>query len=196
MKRRWELPPFDANQLPKPAVYYEVRPFQPNIPLPAARINTAHLLREAKPDEMLQRLPPTWSQKLRYTSLKDQPSLLLEIHQRCRRAIEVAMEMACEDPDIVATQYCRGKDEMQYLLPINLTAPQECATNPECVVTLRITTVRLRSQVVACYEVNTLLPLDIAIGNARLVQFPKQKWLQSQDDDSVVDLCLFKARRM
>lgn len=177
---QFRLDPLPMGEMPPKPTYGGNR-FNPKLPLPEARIHTTHLLR----DGYLEKLRPLVPKHLRATCEeahktrgKRWQEFLVKLQMMLRRAIMTSLNMARKDPDLVALHFCRSRNEVQFLLPVNLSEPDRCFKVPEHVITVRL--VRLRGKdgmLEEMYEVTTLLPVYVARNNARLLGVPPQEWL-------------------
>lgn len=167
MERFLDLPPVPVQLKPRPAKYPPIQPFDAKIQLQVDRIDISHLLRDGKTDELLPRLPKTWQKD------PDQPEFLAQLKAHMLAAIVHTFE----EPRPVSS-FCRGLNEMQFLLPINLSEPEESSVTAEAAITVR--RVWLKGAEGPTYEVTTLLPLELARSNARLLGPVTESWLSGK----------------
>lgn len=178
--QQFHVEPLPMGDMP-PKPTYPLPRFNPKLPLPEARIHATHLLRDGHLDKLKLLVPKhlrATCEEAHKTRGKGWQEFLVELHTTLRRAIMTSLNLARKDPDLVALHFCRSRNEIQFLLPVNLSEPDLCLKVPEQVITLRL--VRLRGQngmPTEMYEVTTLLPVHTARNNARLLGVPPQEWL-------------------
>jgi len=180
--RRYGVEPMHLEHLPPTVTYGDPLPrFNPKLPLPPTRIHVTHLLREGCMEKLKPLLPRhlhASCEEAHRMRGKSWQAFLAKVQNLLRGALEASLKLARKDPDQVALHYCRGRQEVQCLLPINLSAPETCFRRPEHVATLRRVQLPDKEGVLMdMYEVTTLLPVYIARNNARLLGVPPQEWL-------------------
>lgn len=118
---------------------------------PDLEINTddAHII-----DDNFDRIPPEYRQMRKS-----------QIFALFQSAIEFARIMARRNYKLVVPQYFNGR--IQFLMPIYLSG--EFSGSPDCALALE--------KIGNCYRGNTILTLDMAYQNARLIAKPDSTWL-------------------
>jgi len=182
--QQFHVEPLPMGEMPpKPTYGAGATPsrFNPKLPLPEARIHATHLLRDGYFDKLKSLIPKhlrASCEEAHRARGKIWQEFLVKLQMTLRKAIMTSLNLARKDPDLVALHFCRSRNEVQFLLPVNLSEPDRCFKVPEHVITVRLVRLRDRNgNFEEMYEVTTLLPVHTARNNARLLGVPPQEWL-------------------
>ena len=106
--------------------------------------------------------------------------MFIRVQESVVTAIQRAKLLAERNYKLPVTQYWKETNEVQFLLPLYIEE-SEYTGRPECALALR------RSKSGDYYEGTTILSLDMAYNNARLIAKPDVTWLNREDRSSDCD---------
>lgn len=123
-----------------------------------------------------------------YEKCKDDPDELKSLHIRVQSRVQTAIQrarlLAERNHKLALPQFWKEKSEVQFLLPLYMEET-EYTGRPQCALALR------RSKSGRYYEGATILSLDMAYSNARLIARPDVTWLNRGEVDELSS-CNFK----
>ena len=163
---------FNEGDLPTPPRYYEKTSdllYNPELQI---NLNDKQILLDGLDKGRILKYRGVYKKAKREDKKKD--TFLETVVAEFRTAVQRAQDIAKQDFRFVVPQYRNGEREIQFLLPIYIDRVESYRNSePDCVLVLKYDT----SGRVPNYRAVTILTVNLAYSNARLLSKPNSLWL-------------------